>query len=430
MAIFLANPQRVHAMTKHARPFLHLIVEELERRHLPMELALLPAIESGYVGNARSPSAAAGIWQFIPATGRTYGLENDRWVDGRRDVTDSTAAALQYLQRLHTRFNGDWLLAIAAYNCGAKTVDDAMAANRAGGRPTDFWSLKGLPEQTRRYVPKLLAFAKIIKIPALYHQVLEPIPNRQYVTRVEVDGLVGIAHLAQASGLSEGEFRTLNPAFKKGALPPAGHPVLVPVQHVGVVKDMASRLPDKNSEEAARNLAEAEAADRPVKKDRIKTAGKEKRDPSAKDTLPLLDAAEETLRGSRGHRAHRRGYGSNGEGRGHARSAQAHLAENAPHDKNSPGANFRVSPEGVRRKDAPNKNAKKDQPLLTGVKTFLKPSEEQHRIRKGDTLLTIAKHYHIPVAAIQKENKLANTALREGNVLRIPHSDPRSNSGG
>jgi soluble lytic murein transglycosylase-like protein len=246
MAFYQEQPRRLQNMTKNARPYLHLIVEEVERRHLPMELALLPAIESSYVATARSPYSAAGIWQFIPATGKTFGLANDRWVDGRRDIIASTDAALQYMERLHKQFNGDWLLAIAAYNSGARTVEEAIQANRVRGKPTDYWSLQAsLPEQTRKYIPRLLAFANIVRAPAFYHQTLEPVPNRRYLTQIAVDGKMDIAQLATASGLSEEEFRTLNPAFKKGALPPSGHPVLVPVQQAAGVRGAADRLAER-----------------------------------------------------------------------------------------------------------------------------------------------------------------------------------------
>lgn len=155
------DPRALERISERAMPYLPLIVAEIERRRLPMELVLLPYVESRYDPWATSPKSAAGIWQFIPTTAREMGLRLDKTIDERRDVVASTRAALDYLEQLNRRFGGDWELTLAAYNCGPKCVSDAIEANRRQGKPTDFWSLD-LPEETRNYVPRILATSRLV----------------------------------------------------------------------------------------------------------------------------------------------------------------------------------------------------------------------------------------------------------------------------
>ena len=158
---FANNPEYIERMVDRARLYLYYIVEEVEKRGMPMEIALLPAIESAYTPQAYSRARAAGLWQFIPSTGRIYGLESNWWYDGRRDVVASTRAALDYLEKLHGQFN-DWQLALAAYNCGERKVERLMQENARKGLPTEYSALKKLPKETKNYVPKLMAMANII----------------------------------------------------------------------------------------------------------------------------------------------------------------------------------------------------------------------------------------------------------------------------
>jgi membrane-bound lytic murein transglycosylase D len=160
--------------SERARLDRHHIVSEVERRELPGELAMLPVVESAYQPFAYSPARASGIWQFIPSTGRVYGLRYSWWYDGRRDVVESTRAALDYLEKLHAEFSGDWLLALAAYNSGEGNVRKAIRRNQRAGKPIDFWSLK-LPRETRSYVPRLLAVAAIVAQPDNHGLTLKPI---------------------------------------------------------------------------------------------------------------------------------------------------------------------------------------------------------------------------------------------------------------
>lgn len=216
-------------VTERAKYYLYFIVDEVQRRHMPTEIALLPVVESAYQPFAYSHGRAAGIWQFIPSTARLYGLKRNWWYDGRRDVVASTRAALDYLQQLHDQFNGDWLLALAAYNSGEGTVQSAIRHNERRGRPTDFWSLR-LPAETRGYVPRLLAIAKIVADPTQYGVSLSPIPDKPYFATVNTGSQVDLALVSKLTDLPMNEIYRLNPGFNRWATAPKGpFRVLVPV---------------------------------------------------------------------------------------------------------------------------------------------------------------------------------------------------------
>jgi len=202
-------------MVNNASHFLFHIVTQVERRNMPLEIALLPMIESAFNPVAYSHAHASGIWQFIPSTGRNYGLRQSWWYDGRRDVIAATDAALEYLQTLHGMFN-DWELALAAYNWGEGAVQRAIDRNRARGLPTDYQSLyPGMPAETRNYVPKLIAVKNIIANPARFGLTLAPVPNEPYFEVVALQRHIDVARAAQFANMSLEEFRFLNPAHNK-----------------------------------------------------------------------------------------------------------------------------------------------------------------------------------------------------------------------
>ncbi|VFM95962.1 MAG: membrane-bound lytic murein transglycosylase D [Candidatus Kentron sp. G] len=240
---FLRNPGYLARSGKRGRRYLYHIIKEVERREMPAEIALLPIVESAFRPFAYSPSHASGIWQFIPATGKRYGLEQNWWYDGRRDIPEATRAALTYLEELNRRFDGDWLLAIAAYNAGEGTVERAIRRNRSAGRRTDFWSLD-LPSETRKYVPKLLAVASLVEDPDRYDLSLESIPNRLYFQQVPIHGPIELELAAKAARLSLEEFRNLNPAFRRWVTDPAGpHHLLVPKNKVKIFRKAMATIP-------------------------------------------------------------------------------------------------------------------------------------------------------------------------------------------
>ena len=210
---FAARPENVRRLAERSRPFLYHIVEELDRRAMPMEIALLPMIESAFDPAALSPSAASGIWQFIPSTGRYYGLKQDAWYDGRRDFTAATNAALDYLGKLYLDF-GDWQLALAAYNCGEGCVARAIQRNVLQGLPTDYASLQ-LPKETQHYVPKLLALKSLILEPEPYGIAIDLLPDEPYFNQVTVHADMDIHSAARLADMSSDEFVALNAAFSR-----------------------------------------------------------------------------------------------------------------------------------------------------------------------------------------------------------------------
>ena len=211
---FANNPSFLENAGERGSLYMHYIVERLEERNMPLELALLPVIESAYNPMAISRSKAVGLWQFIPSTGRYFNLRQTNFYDGRRDIQASTVAALDYLTRLHDMFNGDWLLALAAYNAGEGTVSRAIERNDKLNLPTDYWNLP-LPQETRDYVPKLLALSQVVLSPEAYGVNLNPIANEPYFEVVELNKRVDLAKVASAANIDEDELIQLNPAFKK-----------------------------------------------------------------------------------------------------------------------------------------------------------------------------------------------------------------------
>lgn len=234
VAWYAKRPDYVARMLDRSRRYLYHIVEEVQKRDMPMEIALLPMVESAFNPQAYSTSHAAGIWQFIPSTGKNYGLKQNTWYDGRRDVTAATQAALDYLQKLYLDF-GSWELALAAYNCGEGCVSRAIQKNAAQGKPTDYLSLS-LPPETRHYVPKLMAIKQLVLNPENFGVELVDIPNQPYFTRVSLNaGAMDVRSAARLAGLSVDEFLNLNPAFPRKLIKASNEvSVLVPVDHAEV----------------------------------------------------------------------------------------------------------------------------------------------------------------------------------------------------
>ncbi|MHA3884471.1 lytic transglycosylase [Stutzerimonas degradans] len=226
--LFASRPGSVQTATARGGPYIHYIVERLEERDMPLELALLPVIESAYDPFAYSPAHAVGLWQFIPSTGRHFNLRQTNWYDGRRDITASTNAALRYLSYLHGLFNGDWLLALAAYNAGEGTVSRAIERNQKLGLPTDYWNLP-LPRETRDYVPKLLALSQLVNAPDAYGITLSPIANEPYFEVVTLKQRMDLAQVAQMANLDEDELYQLNPAFTRRITLDGPQQLLVPL---------------------------------------------------------------------------------------------------------------------------------------------------------------------------------------------------------
>ena len=240
---YLKHPNRMRKVSRRAELYLHYVTEQLQKHQLPLELALLPIIESDYDPFAYSSGGAAGIWQFMPATGRVFDLHQNWWYDGRRDIVSSTDAAISYLKQLNGRFDGDWPLTLAAYNAGRGRVNKAIRKNKQRGKAVDYWSLD-LPRETRRYVPKLLALSKLIGNPKRYNFAVPDIANRPRFAVVKTGSQLDLAQAAELAGISEKTIHQLNPGFKRWATSPEGpHRLVLPLGKTRQFKRQLAKLP-------------------------------------------------------------------------------------------------------------------------------------------------------------------------------------------
>ena len=234
---YLRNKSYLHDVTLRAEPYMYWIAGQVKKRNMPMELVLLPIVESAFDPHATSGANAAGIWQIIPSTGRNYGLKQTRSYDARRDVVASTTAALDMMQRLNKMFDGDWLLTVAAYNSGEGRVMKAMKVNKARGKPTDFWSLP-LPQETKLYVPKMLALSDILKNSKRYGVRLPTADESRALARVRVDSPVEISQLADMAGMPVSKLKTFNAGVKGSTLGASGPKyVMVPQKHADQLRE-------------------------------------------------------------------------------------------------------------------------------------------------------------------------------------------------
>lgn len=227
---YRAHPQHVERVAAQAKPWLRWVTQQLESHHLPSEIALLPFIESGYDPTATNPGGAAGLWQFMPATGDAMGLARTAWYDGRHDVVAATQAAMNYIQQQADRwYDGDILLALAAYNAGAGTVNAAREAAANHGEPIDYWHLR-LPAETMDYIPRLLALSEVVAKPERYGVVLPSIPDKVQFAQVDTDGPLTLSMAAELAGVDPQTLRALNPGFKRASTRPRDDAsLLVPV---------------------------------------------------------------------------------------------------------------------------------------------------------------------------------------------------------
>ena len=369
LAWYARNPAYLERVFKRAEPFLYHILTELERRGMPSEIALLPVVESAFDPFAYSHGRAAGMWQFIPGTGKRFGLKQNWWYDGRRDVLASTDAALDYLQMLHKTFKGDWLLALAAYNSGEGTVLKALRRNRKAGKATDFWHLK-LPKETRVYVPKLLAISQLVADPGAHGIDLHPIANEARITSVDSGGQLDMAVAAKLAGMDLDALYRLNAGYNRWATDPKGpHRLVVPVDKADRLRAALAELP----------------ADQRVRWVRHKIRSGETLTHVAKRYHTTVAVLKQTNRI-----------------RGHNIRAGKHL----------------LVPVATKKLDqypltANQRLAKTQQRARGGVKTT-------HVIRRGDTLWDLAKQYQVSVGKLAKWNGMApGDTLRQGQRLAV-----------
>ncbi len=358
------SARRLNESAARARPFLGHIVNEIERRGLPYEIALIPIIESAYNPAATSPAGAAGLWQLMPDTARRFGVAQSRWYDGRRDVVESTRAALDYFELLRDRFMGDWKLVFAAYNCGERTVERAMERNARRGMATDFHALK-LPRSTREYVPRLLALTEIIAHPEAHGVELPRIPGGPHFDIVEVGPALDLNRVIDWVTLDEAEFDTLNAAFRK-RYTVAGAPsrVLVPAGEGDSVREALAALP------------------------------REARTPAAEHVV----AAGETL----SHIALSSGISV----------AALKQVNGLTSNRLAVGQTLRVPPPTALPEPLPS---------ASDTAAAAPPPERTHVVAPGDNLWDLARRYDTSVDALARANGIDRRAtLRLGQRLRVP----------
>ncbi|MGA2780213.1 MAG: LysM peptidoglycan-binding domain-containing protein [Steroidobacteraceae bacterium] len=439
---FEHNPDYLERTFQRAQRYMYHIVTEVEARGMPLEFALLPVVESAYEPFAYSRSRAAGLWQFIPGTGVRFGLKQDWWYDGRRDVVESTRAALDYLQALHDQFDGDWLLAIAAYNVGEMTVQREFDHNRALGLPTDFWHLK-LPAETRAYVPKLLAMKRLMAEPERYGIDFAPMPNEPYFAVIDTGSQIDLKIAAKLAGTSYDEVAALNPGYNRWATDPQGpHRLLVPIDNAdGFEAALKTLAPEDRVQYLAHEVTRRDTLQTIAKQynttvviltkvnnltDKRLTAGQTLQIPQASDQLPekvLLAAA----------RVDRPSTDAPGRKRGQivyrVRSGDT-LTKIAQRQGVSVGTLARLNNLGA------------GDSVVKGQRLIIKASARQYRsegsvsgrrllytVRKGDTVFSISRQFQVSETQLKSWNGLnSHHQIRAGQHL-VMYVEPNREQG-
>jgi len=377
---YAAHPEAVQRMAERAGKYLYYIVDEINRRGLPTELALLPFVESAYNPAAYSRAKAAGLWQFIPSTGQHFKLRQDWWRDERRDPIASTNAALDYLQTLFD-MQGDWYLALASYNWGEGAVQRAMARNADAGRPTDYLSLD-LPDETRNYVPKLQAIKNIVAEPQKYAVTLPPVENTPYFATIRKNRDIDVEVAARLAEMPLDEFRALNPSFNRPVILAEHQPtLLLPRDKVDVFNANLQAYEGRLASWQVYRAKRGESLAAIAKRHNISLAQLRK-----VNDIPA---------------------------RRHTAAGGAMLVPGAAPGQGSVQlASLRTPAEAVRKAPAARADA-------------AHPNARVHVVRSGDTLYALARRYGTTVANLRALNNLQGNNLKLGSRLRIPGTDVR-----
>ncbi|MCL6414575.1 LysM peptidoglycan-binding domain-containing protein [Aestuariirhabdus sp. Z084] len=428
---YATHQSYLNRVSNRASRYMFFIVEELEKRDMPRELALLPIVESAFDPFAYSHGRASGIWQFIPSTGRHFGLKQNWWYDGRRDIVASTGAALDYLQQLHKRF-GDWELALAAYNSGGGTVAKALRRNRKAGKGEDFWSLS-LPRETRAYVPKLIALSKLVKNPNQYNVSLPPIDNAPYFEIVDIDGQLDLAQAAQMAGLDMKGLYQLNPAFNQWATDPDGpHRLLLPVDKANDFKQkLAMVAPEHRVQWQRYKVAQGDSLNRIARQQNTTVAlikeinqlrGSMIRagqtllipQPSANLSTYSLSAHQRTLsrqqRGGNGKQKTTYRVRSGDSFWTISRRHKVSVRELAKWNNMAPGDPLKIGKQLV----IWGSQATVSSPSSSGI-----IRKVNYRVRNGDSLSRIASRFNVGVGQIKRWNTLNAKYLQPGQMLTL-----------
>lgn len=429
------NPDYLARVFGRAQRYLHFIANEVEARGMPGEFALLPVVESAFNPFGYSRSHASGLWQFIAPTGERYGLKRNYWQDQRRDVVDSTRAALEFLEHLRDRFDGDWFLAIAAYNYGPGNIQRAINRNLALRRKTDFFSLS-LPAETRAYVPKLVALAKMIREPERYGFYLPPIPDTPYFRVVPTDGPVDLRLMAELAGVDAEELHALNPAWNRWVTDPDGpHRVLIPeVVADGFVAKFAALDATARAGLGVHTVAAGEslasiAGSYKVPEnfiERVNTGQRADLKPGDFLWVPTGDVSQL-----------RAGLGSDMERRTHrVRSGESLWSISRRYGMTVPqlarmnNLSAKSTLQPGQRLQVAGSGGNAQQQASAGETQAAKADKVNYKVKSGDTLSGIARRYAVTIRDLQAWNNMGrSTALRAGQLLTI-HVGGKSGVGG
>ena len=379
---FASNPSYLESAGERGSLYIHYIVERLEERNMPLELALLPVIESSYNPMAYSRSHAVGLWQFIPSTGRYFNLRQTRFYDGRRDITASTTAAMDYLTKLHDMFNGDWLLALAAYNAGEGTVSRAIERNEKLGLPTDYWNLP-LPAETQAYVPKLLALSQVVLAPEAYGVNLNPIANEPYFEVVEINQRMDLSKVAAVANIDEDELFQLNPAFKQRTTIDGPQHLLVPTSKAQLLTTSLSTMKPEELISKRSLKPVFEGAD-----------------------SPALAAAKRNYRVKRGDNL--------------TSIAKANRVDvkDLQRWNNLTGKNLKAGQTLVMQDTRKRSTGRTTTVLAANTK-----KQTQYKVKQGDSLYMVAKRFNVEMQHLKRWNPRVGQALKPGQMLTV--SSPR-----
>lgn len=440
---YIRNPAYLDRVIARASRYMHYIVEETEARDMPLELALLPVVESAFDPFAYSVADAAGPWQFIPSTGRVFGLRQDWWWDGRRDVELSTGAALSYLEQLANRFDGDYYKALASYNAGGGTVSRAITRNLRAGKKTDYWSLN-LPQETRAYVPKLVALAQIVQDPARYGVRLNPIPDSPAFVAVEIKGPIDMALAAELADIPLSELYLYNPAHNRWATDPqAPLKLLVPVEAEARLRKGLADIPqeqlmpvtrhDVGEEDSLESLAkhynisaESIRAMNKLADDEL-VAGSTLQVPQPRLMLAAIDDSYEpriiALNNKKVAATRQIRYTVLGGDTlsGIAKRHKVRIADLARWNGIQASRPLRVGQRlTIHGARAGASQAVASAPRHTGKGQVASSSRVQHKVQPGETLYGLARRFSVSTHDIARWNDFpANRQLRAGEMLKI-----------
>jgi membrane-bound lytic murein transglycosylase D len=394
---YASHPEAMQRMAERAGKYLYYITEEINRRGLPTELALLPFVESAYNPTALSRAQASGLWQFVPATGVHYNLKQDWWRDERRDPIASTNAALDYLENLF-EMQGDWYLALASYNWGEGSVQRAIAKNEAAGLPTDYMSLT-MPDETRNYVPKLQAIKNIVANPARYAVVLPPVNNAPYFAMVQKNQDIDVEIAAKLAEMPLDEFKALNPSFNRPVIRGAHAPtLLLPADRVAIFNANIDAYKGNLSNWKVYNAHRGE---------------------SYASIAKQFNVSESTLRDVNDIPSKRKAAVAQAllvPGQG---GVQVASLDNA-------GATFDEPVKAIPASAHTVAAARASARVVSVKATPAKQNVRQHKVRPGDTLFSVAKQYSTSVDALRALNNLKGNNLKVGSSLRVPGTNVRS----